>query len=221
MIDVEEYEFSNGSVFNNNLDDNNKNKGKAKQVFVDHYNPFGHIDNDMMEIDDFSSTFDFSTFQAVQDSKNNIPGSNSSKASTNLSTESTWNPFPYAPPQSWDFYSGLAFPQNNHQTSFAPATYHPPPPPPPQTPDMVMMPCPPSKAFTFDGSTSSSRRSRRVAAEVVVSAQEVFLKNFKRFDTVEDFSDHHYASKGKSSKQVNDKIFLSQEVLFHYTVTFF
>ncbi|CAA7013794.1 unnamed protein product [Microthlaspi erraticum] len=179
VIDVEQYEFRNGVVSNNNNNNNNladkKNKGKAKQDYYDH-NPLSQFDNDdMMEIDGFPTSVQVSKTQS------------GSKATAN------WNPFlanPYAPPQSWDFYSGLAVPHQNNQTVHSP-----------QTPDVVMMPGPPSRAFTFDGSASSSRRSRRVAAEVVCSPQEVFLKNFKRFDTVEDFSDHHYASKGKASKQ--------------------
>lgn len=188
MIDVEQYEFRNGVVSNNNNNNlaDKKNKGKAKQDYYDH-NPLSHFDNDdMMEIDGFS------TFQAVQGSKTQ----SGSKGAANR------NPFlanPYAPPQSWDFYSGLAVPHQNNQTVYSSSATdrHPP-----QTPDVVMMPGPPSRAFTFDGSASSSRRSRRIAAEVVCSPQEVFLKNFKRFDTVDDFSDHHYASKGKASKQV-------------------
>uniref|UniRef100_A0A1J3HK00 E2 ubiquitin-conjugating enzyme n=1 Tax=Noccaea caerulescens TaxID=107243 RepID=A0A1J3HK00_NOCCA len=201
VIDVEQYEFRNGVVSNNNNNNNNnnladkKNKGKAKQDYYDH-NPLSHFDNDdMMEIDGFS------TFQAVHNSKTQSAAKSSRSSSRNQSTEANWNPFlanPYAPPQSWDFYSGLAVPHQNNQTVYSSsATYHHPP----QTPDVVMMPGPPSRAFTFDGSASSSRRSRRIAAEVVCSPHEVFLKNFKRFDTVEDFSDHHYASMGKASKQ--------------------
>ncbi|KAJ0250439.1 ubiquitin-conjugating enzyme E2 26 [Hirschfeldia incana] len=53
--------------------------------------------------------------------------------------------------------------------------------------------------FNRDASASSSRP--RAAVEVVSSAQATFLREFKRFDTVEDFSDHHYVSKGKASKQ--------------------
>lgn len=204
MIDVEQYEFRSGVVSNtnnNNLADK-KDKGKAKQDYYDH-NPLSHFDNDdMMEIDGFS------TFQAVQGSKTQSAAKSSRSSSR---TEANWNPFlanPYAPPQSWDFYSGLAVPHQNNQTvDSSSATYHHPP----QTPDVVMMPGPPSRAFTFDGSASSSRRSRRIAAEVVCSPHEVFLKNFKRFDTVEDFSDHHYASKGKASKQVR-KINLSSRL---------
>ncbi|KAJ0250442.1 hypothetical protein HA466_0137750 [Hirschfeldia incana] len=41
----------------------------------------------------------------------------------------------------------------------------------------------------------------RAAVEVVSSAQANSLRDFKRFDTVEDFSDHHYVSKGNASKQ--------------------
>ncbi|KAG2314006.1 hypothetical protein Bca4012_064630 [Brassica carinata] len=61
-----------------------------------------------------------------------------------------------------------------------------------QTPNILMEPSPSSKLG--DSGSSSS-------AEVVPSAQFNFLRDFKRFDTVEDFSDHHYAFKGKASKQ--------------------
>lgn len=54
--------------------------------------------------------------------------------------------------------------------------------------------------FNRDASSSSSRP--KAAVEVVPSAQANFLRDFKRFDTVEDFSDHYYASTGKASKQV-------------------
>ncbi|KAJ0230078.1 ubiquitin-conjugating enzyme E2 26 [Hirschfeldia incana] len=62
----------------------------------------------------------------------------------------------------------------------------------PQTPNVVMGPSPPSRPVNCHASVSS---------EVVTSPQANFLRDFKRFDTVEDFSDHHYASKGKASKQ--------------------
>ncbi|KAF8091098.1 hypothetical protein N665_0453s0006 [Sinapis alba] len=53
---------------------------------------------------------------------------------------------------------------------------------------------------TSNPSRNSSSHPRE-AVEVVSSAQANFLRDFKRFDTVDDFSDHHYASKGKASKQ--------------------
>ncbi|KAG7595047.1 Ubiquitin-conjugating enzyme/RWD-like [Arabidopsis thaliana x Arabidopsis arenosa] len=77
----------------------------------------------------------------------------------------------------------------------------------PQTPDVLMVPNPTPNPFRYDASASSSCP---IAAGPISSVQdssnvrkikEEFLRDFKRFDTVEDFSDHHYASKGKSSKQ--------------------
>ncbi|CAN6928950.1 unnamed protein product [Brassica oleracea] len=57
-----------------------------------------------------------------------------------------------------------------------------------------------SRPFNRDASASSSRP--RAAVEVVVSsAQANFLRDFKRFDTVDNFSQHHYASQGNASKQ--------------------
>ncbi|CAG7875422.1 unnamed protein product [Brassica rapa] len=57
-----------------------------------------------------------------------------------------------------------------------------------------------SKRSRRSSSASSSRP--RAAVEVVVSsAQANFLRDFKRFDTVDNFSKHHYASQGNASKQ--------------------
>ncbi|KAG2328235.1 hypothetical protein Bca52824_010963 [Brassica carinata] len=56
-----------------------------------------------------------------------------------------------------------------------------------------------SRPFNRDASASSSRP--RAAVEVVPSAQANFLRDFKRFDTVEGFSDHRYVSMGNASKQ--------------------
>ncbi|KAF8099662.1 hypothetical protein N665_0239s0006 [Sinapis alba] len=67
-----------------------------------------------------------------------------------------------------------------------------------RSPNIVMVPSLPSRPFKVDGCASSSRL---VAAEVISSAQANFLRDFKRFDTVDDFSDHHFASQGKASKQ--------------------
>ncbi|KAF8079825.1 hypothetical protein N665_0998s0004 [Sinapis alba] len=69
-----------------------------------------------------------------------------------------------------------------------------------QTPNVVMEPSPSSRPVISDASASS---------EVVTSAQANFLRDFKSFDTVEDFSDHHYLSKGKASKQ-NSKTWLKK-----------
>ncbi|XP_056857289.1 putative ubiquitin-conjugating enzyme E2 38 [Raphanus sativus] len=62
-----------------------------------------------------------------------------------------------------------------------------------QTPNVVMEPSPSSRPVNCDDASASS--------EAVTSAQANYLRDFKRFDTVDDFSDHHYASKGKASKQ--------------------
>ncbi|CAF2055746.1 unnamed protein product [Brassica oleracea var. botrytis] len=204
VIDVEQYEFRSGGVVNNN---NNslvdvKNKGKAIQdgSFYD-YNLFNHVDNGMMHVD----IDDYSMFQAVlnsQDFPTDVEvfmsttqpwGFPDSKGSRSSSTEAVWNTS-METPQSWDFFSGLAFPQTSSYSSVSSSTMVLP-----QAPDIVMVPAPPpSRSFKLDGSGSSSKT---LAAEVVPSAQADFLKSFKRFETVEDFSDHHYASKGKASKQ--------------------
>ncbi|KAH0873221.1 hypothetical protein HID58_070583 [Brassica napus] len=57
-----------------------------------------------------------------------------------------------------------------------------------------------SSNITSKPSRNSSSHPR-APVEVVSSAQVNFLRHFKRFDTVEDFSDHHYVSKGNASKQ--------------------
>ncbi|EOA32204.1 hypothetical protein CARUB_v10015461mg [Capsella rubella] len=62
------------------------------------------------------------------------------------------------------------------------------------TPDLVMVPSPPPlRPSKFDASASSSRPLVAVP-EVISSPQIKFLRDFKRFDTVDDFSDHLYAS---------------------------
>ncbi|KAF8049284.1 hypothetical protein N665_2250s0008 [Sinapis alba] len=208
VIDVEQYEFHNGGGVSNN---NNgvidvKNKGKAIQdgSFYDH-NLFNHVDNGMMPVD----IDDYSMFQAVLNSQDfptdvevfmsttqpwGFP--NSSKGSRNSSTEAVWNTS-LETPQSWDFFSGLAFPHQTNQTSSY-SSVSSSTKVLPQAPDIVMVPAPPSRPFKLDG---SGRSSKTVAAEVIPSAQANFLKDFKRFETVEDFSDHHYVTKGKASKQ--------------------
>ncbi|KAF2605827.1 hypothetical protein F2Q68_00043670, partial [Brassica cretica] len=162
---------------------------------------FNHVDNGMMHVD----IDDYSMFQAVlnsQDFPTDVEvfmsttqpwGFPDSKGSRSSSTEAVWNTS-METPQSWDFFSGLAFPQTSSYSSVSSSTMVLP-----QAPDIVMVPAPPpSRSFKLDGSGSSSKT---LAAEVVPSAQADFLKSFKRFETVEDFSDHHYASKGKASKQ--------------------
>ncbi|XP_018439753.1 putative ubiquitin-conjugating enzyme E2 38 [Raphanus sativus] len=69
----------------------------------------------------------------------------------------------------------------------------------PRSPYTIMAPYLPSGPFKVDDCASSS--SRPIAAEVIPSAQANYLRDFKRFDTVDDFSDHHFASQGKASKQ--------------------
>ncbi|CAH8325783.1 unnamed protein product [Eruca vesicaria subsp. sativa] len=193
VIDVEQYEFRNGGD-NNSLVDV-KNKGKAiiqDWSFYDH-NLFNPVDNGTLPVD----IDDYSMFQAVLNSQDfptdaevfmsttqpwGFP-----KSSKSSSTEAVWNTS-METPQSWDFFSGLAFPQTN-QTSYSSTKVLP------QAPEIVMMPAPSSRPFKLDGS------SKTVAAEVIPSAQANFLKSFKRFDTVDDFSDHYYTSKGKATKQ--------------------
>lgn len=219
VIDVEQYEFRNGGggVNNNNgVIIDVKNKGKAIQdgSFYDHNNLFNHLDNGITpeDIDDYSM------FQAVlnsQDFPTDVEVFMSTtqpwgfpKSSRASSTEAVWNNTSIeTTPQSWDFFSGLAFPHQTNQTSSSYSSVSSSTRVLlPQPPDIVMVPAPPSRPFKLDGSSGSSSSSRPpVAAEVIIpSAQANFLKDFKRFETVEDFSDHHYASKGKASKQVTD-----------------
>lgn len=216
VIDVEQYEFRNGGggVNNNNgVIIDVKNKGKAIQdgSFYDHNNLFNHLDNGITpeDIDDYSM------FQAVlnsQDFPTDVEVFMSTtqpwgfpKSSRASSTEAVWNNTSIeTTPQSWDFFSGLAFPHQTNQTSSSYSSVSSSTRVLlPQPPDIVMVPAPPSRPFKLDGSSGTSSSTRPpVAAEVIIpSAQANFLKDFKRFETVDDFSDHHYASKGKASKQ--------------------
>ncbi|CAF1957941.1 unnamed protein product [Brassica napus] len=68
----------------------------------------------------------------------------------------------------------------------------------PRSHNIAMVPSLHSGPFKVDNCATSSRL---IAAEVISSAQANFLRDFKRFDTVDDFSDHHFASQGKASKQ--------------------
>ncbi|XP_010542283.1 PREDICTED: putative ubiquitin-conjugating enzyme E2 38 isoform X2 [Tarenaya hassleriana] len=84
-----------------------------------------------------------------------------------------------------------------------------------QTPDMVMggppfgtvLPVPPTPPNYHASASSRPRVEEVISAKDSSRVQknmEDFLGKFlffKRFDTVEDFSDHHYASRGSSSKQ--------------------
>ncbi|KAL1195272.1 putative ubiquitin-conjugating enzyme E2 26 [Cardamine amara subsp. amara] len=181
------------------------------QDYSDHNNPFSQF----MEVDDYSM------FQDVLDPKN-VPagaemmvpwGLNSSKGTAKASrsslgsqaTNANGNPFlaTTSVPQPWDFFSGSGLHQNN-QTIYPSASFSMVQP---QAPDIVMMPAPHLNSYRYDASASSSSP---IAVQVISSAQdssnvrktkEEFLREFKRFDTVVDFSDHHYASKGKTSKQ--------------------
>lgn len=84
-----------------------------------------------------------------------------------------------------------------------------------QTPNVVMEPSPSSRPVNCDDASASS--------EAVTSAQANYLRDFKRFDTVDDFSDHHYASKGKASKQVmiTNTILSSQGIVSLVTQSLF
>ncbi|RID62484.1 hypothetical protein BRARA_E01554 [Brassica rapa] len=61
--------------------------------------------------------------------------------------------------------------------------------------------CPNSSSNRTSKPSRNSSSHPRAPLEVVSSAQANFLRHFKRFDTVEDFSDHHYVSNGNASKQ--------------------
>ncbi|CAN8321629.1 unnamed protein product [Cochlearia groenlandica] len=176
VIDVEQYEFRN-VVDNNN---NKKNKGKAIQQvssFNDHHH---HRVNESMEIEDYAM------YQYILNSQN-IP------------TDVEFSmPSQHLCPPSLDFFT---LPRDIQSNCFYGSLVQP------RTPDIVMVPTPaPLLPCRYDASASSSSSSRRrrpiAAAKVIVaSAQEQFLRGFKRFDTVDDFSDHHYVSKGTTSKQ--------------------
>lgn len=188
------------------------------QEYYDPNDPFTQFANQMMEVDDYSM------FQDVLDPKNvpagaemmvpwglNASSKGTAKASrsslSNQATNVNGNPYLATThvPQPLDFFSGSGLPQNN-QPIYSSASFSMVQP---QTPDIVMMPTPHLNSYRYDASASSSRPI--AAAEVVSSPQDSsnvrktkqeFLRDFKRFDTVDDFSDHHYASKGKASKQV-------------------
>lgn len=232
MIDVEQYECHNRFGNNNGVVDT-KNKGKGIQfdpfsfsnVVGSHppgsydHNPFSQYANEVMDVDDypmfqggFGSKNMASDVEVVWGSSPNSNGTAKSSRSSlrNQVTKANGNSFVATPhvTQSWDFFSGSALPQNNQamysSTTFSASVVQP------QIPDIVMVPTPFSN--NYDASASSSRP---MVAEVTSSAQdssnvrkikEEFLRNFKRFDTVEDYSDHHYASKGNASKQVMIKL---------------
>ena len=72
--------------------------------------------------------------------------------------------------------------------------------------------CPNSSSNITSKPSRNSSSHPRAPVEVVSSAQANFLRHFKRFDTVEDFSDHHYVSKGNASKQVTVTFYSSSQV---------
>ncbi|KAG7657317.1 Ubiquitin-conjugating enzyme E2 [Arabidopsis suecica] len=186
------------------------------ETFQDYYGhkniPFSEFANQPIDVDDYSM------YQDVLDPKDvpagaevTVPwGLNSSSKGTAKSSISimrsqsmkgygTVSLATTNVPQLWDY----TLPQQNQaiysSVSFSAVQ--------PQTPDVVMVTNPTPNPFSYDASASSSHP---IAAEPISSVQdssnarklkEEFLRDFKRFDTVEDFSDHHYASKGKSSKQ--------------------
>ncbi|CAN8270186.1 unnamed protein product [Cochlearia groenlandica] len=82
----------------------------------------------------------------------------------------------------------------------------------PQTPDTVMGEAPATSGLPkipkFDGFVSTRPRVEEVISATNSSRAKRNMEDylgtylfFKRFDIVEDFSDHHYASKGATSKQ--------------------
>ncbi|CAG7896534.1 unnamed protein product [Brassica rapa] len=153
------------------------NKGKAIQ---DGYNPSSHVSNGVIPIDVDSYTVvlnDIPTgVKVVMSTTQPCEFQNYSSKGTSKSSRNSSNPFlatPSSAPQSLDFASlSASFAQNNQTVSSSAV-----------------------QPVDSDASASSS------SAEAVPSSQANFLRDFKRFDTVEDFSDHHYLSKGKASKQ--------------------
>ncbi|XP_010479833.1 PREDICTED: putative ubiquitin-conjugating enzyme E2 38 [Camelina sativa] len=186
------------------------------QDYYGHNNPFGKVANQPIDVDDYSM------FQDVLDPKN-VPagaevmvpwGLNSSSNGTGKSSRSilrsqsmkeTGNSYlPAATvPQSWDYSSGSFLPQHNQATYPSPSFNVVQP----QTPGVVMVPNPSPNSFRYDASASSFQPIAAGVTSSVENSNNVrktkqdFLRDFKRFDTVDDFSDHHYVSKGKSSKQ--------------------
>ncbi|CAH8301740.1 unnamed protein product [Eruca vesicaria subsp. sativa] len=151
------------------------NKGKATQ---DGHNPFSHVANGVMPMDVDGYTMvlnDIPTGVKVVMSTSQPPSGFQNYSSKGTSKSSRSSP-------------SVSFSQNN-QTMCSSSTMIQP-----QTPNVVREPSPSSRPVNCDASASSS-------SEAVPSAQANFLRDFKRFDTVEDFSDHHYVSKGKTSKQ--------------------
>lgn len=168
------------------------NKGKAIQ---DGHNPFSHVANGVMPIDVDSYTVvlnDIPTgVKVVMSTTQPCEFQNYSSKGTSKSSRNSSNSFlatPSSVPQSLDFASlSASFAQNNQTVSSSAV-----------------------QPVDSDASASSS------SAEAVNSSQANFLKDFKRFDTVEDFSDHHYLSKGKASKQVMMVTIFSSQRLFLY-----
>ncbi|EOA40040.1 hypothetical protein CARUB_v10008732mg [Capsella rubella] len=94
----------------------------------------------------------------------------------------------YLPQHNQAIYSSGSFLPQHNQAIYSSASFSVVQP---QTPDVVMVP-----SLFRNGVMSSVQNSSSVR-----KLKEDFLRDYKRFDTVDDFSDHHYASKGKATKQ--------------------
>ncbi|XP_019090896.1 PREDICTED: putative ubiquitin-conjugating enzyme E2 38 isoform X2 [Camelina sativa] len=198
--------------------------------YYGHNNPFGKVANQPIDVDDYSMFQDVLDPKNVPagaevmvpwglHSSSNGTGKSSGSILRSQSMKETGNSYlPAATvPQSWDYSSGSFLPQHNqtiyssgsflpqhNQAAYPSASFSVAQP---QTPGVVMVPNPTPNSFRYDASASSFQP---IAAGVTSSvenstnvkkAKQDFLRDFKRFDTVDDISDHHYASKGKSSKQ--------------------
>lgn len=189
---------------------------ETSQDYYGHNNPFGQLAYQAIDVDDYSMFQDFldpknvpagaevmvpwglNSSSKTAKSSRSILRSQSMKETGNSSLAATHVP------QSLNYSSGSFLPQHN-QAIYSSASFSVVQP---QTPDIVMVPDPTTNPFRYDASASSFPP---IAAGVISSVQnssnvrkikEDFLRDYKRFDTVEDFLDHHYVSKGKATKQV-------------------
>ncbi|KFK35752.1 hypothetical protein AALP_AA4G031900 [Arabis alpina] len=224
VIDVEQYECRSSFGVDETM---NKGKGVQFSPFMSNdgpgtydHNPFSQYVNESMDVDGFSM------FQGGIGTESNVevvdkplgwnPSSKGTAKASRIGLRSQSMNSNGNVNHSWGFVSG-----QNNQGMYCPVILSASSMVQPQFPDVMMMPTTPvSSTFEYDASASSSRP---VVVDVTSSAQdnvvvdvtdvtssaqdnvrkakEEFLRNFKRFDTVEDCSDHHYSSKGKASKQ--------------------
>ncbi|KAL0702408.1 hypothetical protein Bca4012_058530 [Brassica carinata] len=222
VIDVEQYEFRNNVA-------DKKNKGKAIQDISSYdHNPYSHLASEAvpMELDDYAmfqailnSQNSPTGVEVVMPTQPRTPNivmvpsvpsgpfkvddcadkKNKGKAIQDISSYDH-NPYSHlaseSVPMELDDYAVFQAILNSQNL---PTGVEVVMPTQPRSTNIVMVPSLPSGPFKVDDCASSSRLI--VATEVISSTQANYLRDFKKFDTVDDFSDHHFASQGKASKQ--------------------